>query len=199
MEMILHRYICANPRPKEKEKKKRRKKMNNSVNDGGAGPYSENIVVCEADEGQLLDIVSLGEKIFKSSWNEQMVATSMYGVYDTVLVALDADRENKVVGYCIFTAPCEDCELLRIAVAKKYRHQGIARKMIDEMVRICIENNGENIFLEVRESNDSAIALYEATGFEEISKRKDYYKDPAEDAIIMKLEKINGEKGAFFS
>ena len=52
--------------------------MSNSVSDGGAaGPYLDNIEIREGDEEQLLDIVSLGEKVFMSSWNEQMVATSM--------------------------------------------------------------------------------------------------------------------------
>ena len=87
--------------------------MSNSVSDGGAaGPYLDNIEIREGDEEQLLDIVSLGEKVFMSSWNEQMVATSMYGTYDTVLTAVDTTKDDKVVGYCIFTAPCEDCELL---------------------------------------------------------------------------------------
>ena len=52
--------------------------MSNSVSDGGAaGPYLDNIEIREGDEEQLLDIVSLGEKVFMSSWNEQMVATSI--------------------------------------------------------------------------------------------------------------------------
>ena len=60
--------------------------MSNSVSDGGAaGPYLDNIEIREGDEEQLLDIVSLGEKVFMSSWNEQMVATSMYGTYQCPL------------------------------------------------------------------------------------------------------------------
>ncbi len=162
-----------------------------SISDGGAGPHTENIEIREDDEEQLLDIVSLGEKIFKNSWNEQMIATSMYGTYDTVLTAVDSSRDNALVGYCIFTAPCEDCELLRIAVDEKYRKKGIGRMLIDSMIHRCVENNGENIFLEVRESNKPAISLYESVGFDEISRRKDYYKDPVEDAVIMELKDIN--------
>ena len=152
--------------------------MSNSVSDGGAaGPYLDNIEIREGDEEQLLDIVSLGEKVFMSSWNEQMVATSMYGTYDTVLTAVDTTKDDKVVGYCIFTAPCEDCELLRIAVDKDYRKCGIGHRLMKEM-----------IFLEVRESNDAAISMYESLGFDEISRRKDYYKKPTEDAVIMELK-----------
>lgn len=163
----------------------------NSIGDGGAGPQTENIEIREDDEEQLLDIVSLGEKIFQNSWNEQMIATSMYGTYDTVLTAVDASKDNVLVGYCIFTAPCEDCELLRIAVDEKYRHKGIGSMLIDAMIKRCIKNKGENIFLEVRESNKPAISLYESVGFDEISRRKDYYKDPVEDAVIMELKNIN--------
>ena len=146
METVLLRNICECLRQKEKEKRKVRK-MSNSVGDGGAaGPYLDNIEIREGDEEQLLDIVSLGEKVFMSSWNEQMVATSMYGTYDTVLTAVDTSKGNKVVGYCIFTAPCEDCELLRIAVDKEYRKHGIGSRMMKEMIRLCTEDDGEKNF-----------------------------------------------------
>ena len=124
--------------------------MSNSVSDGGAaGPYLDNIEIREGDEEQLLDIVSLGEKVFMSSWNEQMVATSMYGTY---------------------------------------RKCGMGHRLMKEMIRMCVEDNVEKIFLEVRESNDTAISMYESLGFDEISRRKDYYKKPTEDAVIMELK-----------
>lgn len=165
--------------------------MNNDLGDAGAGP---NIIIKEADETQILDIVSLGEKIFKNSWDEQMVATSFYNTYDNVLSAVDVDNGESLVGYCIFSCPNEDCELLRIAVTKKYRYKKIATRLMERMIEMCAEEGCENIFLEVRESNKGAIALYEHFGFEEISKRKRYYHDPEEDALIMKLENVTGIK-----
>lgn len=164
--------------------------MNQNRNDEGAGP---SIIVKEAEESQILDIVALGEKIFSNSWNEQMVATSIYGNFDTALIAAKPleNGEEQVVGYCIFTAPCEDCELLRIAVDRAYQRQGIARTLIQHMIAICHQKQGENIFLEVRESNDAAVSLYKSMGFEEISKRKGYYKEPKEDALVMRLENIS--------
>ncbi len=158
--------------------------MNNNMTDGGAAP---SIIIKEADEEQALDIVALGEKIFNNSWNEQMVNTSIYGSYDEVLVAMEGDT---LIGYIIYTAPSEDCELLRIAVEEKHRRNGIGQLLIREMIRRCGEKSGENIFLEVRESNDTAMALYEKIGFREISRRKDYYREPKEDAVIMELENI---------
>ena len=164
--------------------------MNNDLGDAGAGP---NIIIKEADETQILDIVSLGEKIFEHSWDEQMVAASFYNTYDIVLVAADADDEA-LMGYCIFSCPNEDCELLRIAVAKEYRRRGVATGLMKRMIKMCAAEGGENIFLEVRESNRSAIDLYEHFGFEEISKRKRYYHEPEEDALMMKLENVTGIK-----
>lgn len=160
--------------------------MNSSMTDGGAVP---SIIIREADEAQSLDIVALGEKTFRNSWNEQMVNTSIYGSYDEVLVAMQGDE---LAGYLIYTAPCEDCELLRIAVENSHRRSGIGKMLIQEMIKRCAEKSGENIFLEVRETNEAAIGLYERMGFQEISRRKDYYREPKEDAVIMKLENIAG-------
>jgi len=94
--------------------------MSNSVSDGGAaGPYLDNIEIREGDEEQLLDIVSLGEKVFMSSWNEQMVATSMYGTYDTVLTAVDTTRMTRwlVIAFLPHHARIVNCfELLLIKI-----------------------------------------------------------------------------------
>ena len=76
-------------------------------------------------------------------------------------------------------------ELVRIGVLKEYRNKGIAYKIIEEAIR----GISKNIILEVREKNEPAINLYKKIGFKEISKRKSYYKDTGEDAIIMLMEK----------
>ena len=86
---------------------------------GRRGPIQTTFEIREGDEESVcLNIVSLGEKVFMSSWNEQMVATSMYGTYDTVLTAVDTTKDDKVVGYCIFTAPCEDCDCFGLLLIK---------------------------------------------------------------------------------
>jgi ribosomal-protein-alanine N-acetyltransferase len=165
--------------------------MNNDLADAGAGPH---ILIREADESQILDIVSIGEKTFARSWNEQMVAASLYNTYDRILVAVDQSQGDMLVGYCIFSVPNEDCELLQIAVTGSYRKRNIASHMVQKMLRICAEEEGRHMFLEVRQSNTAAIRLYMKYGFEEISRRKHYYSEPEEDAVIMKLENITGIK-----
>ena len=75
-----------------------------------------------------------------------------------------------------------------MAVDKTYRQQGAARGLLKEGLRLCKERSVESVLLEVRESNIPAIRLYEKTGFARIGKRKKYYKEPVEDAILMQLD-----------
>ena len=76
-------------------------------------------------------------------------------------------------------------EILAIATIEEYRNKGIAQEFLDK-IKI------KDIFLEVRESNQVAISFYKKNKFKEISVRKNYYSEPNENAIIMKLE-VNNE------
>jgi ribosomal-protein-alanine N-acetyltransferase len=91
---------------------------------------------------------------------------------------------NSVAGFVVFRdiVPGER-ELLNIAVAPQFRRRGIARSLWDASLR---DFHG-NIFLEVRESNSAAIALYKSLNFKMISRRQNYYENPAEAAIVMKF------------
>ena len=157
-----------------------------SFDDGGAAPIIT-ITIKEAEECQAIDIVELGEKIFSNPWNEENVMASIFGTYDKVMVAMEGDGDGQaLVGYIIYSAPCEDCDLLRIAVREDVRGRGVATQLMQYMVYDLKKNGHESIMLEVRESNEKAIALDEKFDFDEISRRKDYYRDPKEDAVVMK-------------
>lgn len=151
------------------------------------------IRIQEAGKEQLPEIAKLEADIFQPPWNEQMISASLYGTNDMVFTAVGASPSGKkqVLGYCIFAIHCEDCELYRIAVRPDYRGRGIAKAMMTQMIKYCKEKQGENILLEVRSSNQTAAALYESFGFEEIARRKGYYREPQEDARIMKLANIS--------
>lgn len=80
----------------------------------------------------------------------------------------------------------EDAEILTIAVAAARRRQGIARKMLLELLRYLQENGAERVFLEVRAADLGAQSLYEQLGFQKIGFRKRYYHD--DDAVVMGRE-----------
>ncbi len=90
-----------------------------------------------------------------------------------------------VAAYCTVTALYEDADLCNIAVAECYRHMHIGTVLLEETIRLCGKNGVKRIFLEVRESNSIAINFYKKMKFFEINRRKRYYKEPEEDALIM--------------
>lgn len=102
----------------------------------------------------------------------------------------DTDKkpgEKLLMGYVIATDIADESELLRIAVADKFRKLGVGENLMmaykEELKSHC-----DKFFLEVRHTNEPAKKLYEKLGYKEISIRKDYYSNPKEDACIFSLE-----------
>ena len=96
-------------------------------------------------------------------------------------------KGGQTVGYAICSTVFEMAELYNIAVDIRFRNEGIGSKLLDFIIQHCKNQGAENLFLEVRRSNESARKLYEKKGFIIDSVRKNYYKNPVEDAILMHL------------
>ena len=128
-------------------------------------------------------IFNLEKEIFKSSaFNKSYLDTLIKGDNSFIYVYL---IDDKVCGYLMVLDSIDVYEILAIATIEEYRNKGIAQKLLNK-IKI------KNIFLEVRESNQTAINFYKKNKFKEISIRKNYYSKPTENAIIMKLE-VNNE------
>lgn len=93
--------------------------------------------------------------------------------------------KDELVGYLNGSFVYGECELNRIAVAPCYRRNGIGELLIDSFLKEGGESECQTAFLEVRESNKSAIELYKKKGFLSYGKRKDYYRNPKENAVLM--------------
>jgi ribosomal-protein-alanine N-acetyltransferase len=95
-----------------------------------------------------------------------------------------AERDNLVLGFLVVRAVAEgEWEILNLAVAPGVRRQGIGRQLLSH----ALERHTGQCFLEVRESNEAARRFYERLGFKEVTKRLQYYSNPPETAIVMKL------------
>lgn len=127
-------------------------------------------------------IGELEAEIFSPAWSDRMIEETLSSEYNHILVATEDDQ---VAGYIMYSAPCEDADILRVAVRCRYRRQNIGRKLMDKMENLCREKSVENIFLEVRASNLPAISLYQKCGYEEIAVRKNYYSSPVEHGLVM--------------
>ena len=111
---------------------------------------------------------------------------------------LAAFKAEQMVGFYIGEKAGPDFTLMDICVAPQFQGQGIAKQLLNAFISYGEQHSAENLFLEVRETNTRAIALYEQAGFTEMSVRKNYYPsdDPAkngyEDAILMGMTLLFG-------
>ncbi len=136
-----------------------------------------------AENGDLDSIVSMEKEYFSDSWSENSVKLQI----DNKKVIVIKFGEN-ILGYCIFMVAADEGEILRIATDKKMRRSGLGKKLLTSVLSEMKESGVNEVFLEVRAGNESAIALYKSVEFNEIGIRKGYYKDNGEDAMLFKKE-----------
>jgi len=97
----------------------------------------------------------------------------------------DARPPAVTLGFVILRRAGDEGELFQIAVDNAARRQGAADILMGAALDYASEKSLSSVFLEVRKSNEAAIGLYKKHGFEPVRRRKDYYSDPVEDAVIM--------------
>jgi ribosomal-protein-alanine N-acetyltransferase len=97
-----------------------------------------------------------------------------------------AEDRGNIAGYAVFWAVMDQGELGNVAVDEVFRGQGVGSKLIQAVLERAVERGVREIFLEVRKSNVRAQDLYKTFGFSEAGRRKNYYLEPLEDALVMK-------------
>jgi ribosomal-protein-alanine N-acetyltransferase len=97
-------------------------------------------------------------------------------------------RTGRLVGYCVCWTVGDQAELGYVAVAVGERGRGIGRRLVLAALERVRQRGARECFLEVRESNLTARALYERCGFQAIGRRRNYYSKPAEDALVMRRD-----------
>ena len=102
-----------------------------------------------------------------------------------------AEVDGSIVGMIVNWLLVDEVHVATIATHPGYRRQGIARKLLSHSLRYMSDEGAVSSFLEVRESNAAAREMYRKFGYAETGRRKAYYKDNNEDAILMTLEKID--------
>jgi ribosomal-protein-alanine acetyltransferase len=101
---------------------------------------------------------------------------------------LVAETGERVVGYVVALDAADEGEILNLAVAPAMRRTGLGRALVQQMLEALSDRGVRQVFLEVRESNAPARALYAAHGFKEVGRRRQYYRRPVEDAIVLRLD-----------
>ena len=130
-------------------------------------------------------VAELEKLCFSDPWSENSVSSELNNPLSLWLVAVDGER---VAGYVGSQSVMGESDMMNIAVHPDYRRRGLAEMLVAELVT-ALKNAGNTcLTLEVRASNAPAIALYEKIGFSQIGLRKNYYRNPREDALILRRE-----------
>ena len=96
-----------------------------------------------------------------------------------------------MLGFLVALHVAPEWELENIVVDPSARRRGVGKQLMDALLSAAHQTNCEAVFLEVRESNAAARTLYEKAGFEQTGRRKSYYNNPEEDAIMYRLIWVN--------
>ena len=121
---------------------------------------------------------------FSHPWSEATVCSEIKSGFSDFFGAFE---EEKLAGYIGGRTIAGETEIFNVAVSPEFRRKGIAKALIEKFIETVREKETQVIFLEVRTSNLSAISLYEKSGFVFCGIRKDYYTDPKENALLMRL------------
>lgn len=173
--------------------------------EGTAWSLPAGVTLVRGTLADLDDVVALEQQAFTEPWTRAMFEGELSGnpfarfiiarasavdAANGAALADAADLRETVVGYLCYWVVFEELRIMNIAIRSKWRRQGIAAAMVQQAIREAIDAQGHRALLEVRASNDAALALYTRLGFRETGRRRAYYRRPEEDAVLMAMEPL---------
>ena len=142
------------------------------------------ITVEKANASDISFIASLEKDTFSMPQSEGELTKMLSSETNILLVAkCDGERAGYIGAYTV----CRESDIVTVAVSNAFRRKGIAKALLNALFE-ALSGESDVLFLEVRESNVPARALYGGMGFCEIGVRKGYYKNPSENAVLYKRE-----------
>lgn len=142
------------------------------------------LFIREATPNDVSQIEEIEKSSFSTPWSEKWLTDEINKPDDFFLVASDGDN---ILGYAVVGKLGAEAELYNIAVDNAHRCRGIGNALMERLKKEVSKGGVEKVFLEVRETNVAAISLYEKHGFKSVGRRRNYYREPTEDAVIMML------------
>ena len=137
-------------------------------------------------------VVDLDQKSFSLPWPERSFRFELTD--NPASRCWVAERDGNVVGMIVVWLIVEEAHVATIATHPDYRRQGIGRRLLAYALRHLMQDGARSSFLEVRESNIAAQEMYRKFGYEATGRRRRYYRDNDEDAILMSLDSLDAER-----
>ena len=130
-------------------------------------------------------VADLEKLCFSDPWSEKSVASELDNPLSIWLVAVEGEC---LAGYVGSQTVLDESDMMNIAVHPDFRRCGVAKQLVEQLVEALKQRGSRCLTLEVRTSNEPARKLYEKLGFQQIGLRKNYYRNPREDALILRKE-----------
>lgn len=137
------------------------------------------------------DVVAIERRSFPTPWparGYQHELTQNERAFYVVLARRDGRGEEQVLGYAGQWIVADEAHVSTIAVHPDWRGHGLGALLLLQMVHHALSHDAAVVSLEVRESNETAQALYARFGFRQVGRRRRYYRDTGEDALLMDLD-----------
>lgn len=142
---------------------------------------------CQIRPGTTADtprLAALERQCFTDPWSAQGLREMLESPHVLTLIA---ELDGVIVGYAMARAAADTGEILNLAVDPEQRRAGLGTALIDAILAGLVARNVAEVYLEVRESNQAARALYLGRGFAVAGMRRAYYRYPTEDALVLRL------------
>lgn len=144
---------------------------------------TKTVVMRLAASADLARVAEIERASFSDPWSATAFRSALEEDRINFHVAV---RDDLVVGYAVSWCVVDEAELANLAVVPSLRGHGIGAALLDRAMADARGAGCVVMHLEVRESNSSARALYASRGFEMVGRRKRYYREPIEDALILR-------------
>lgn len=148
-------------------------------------PAARHVILTRAHRSRVPEVAAIELACFSDPWSEASFrqAVDNPGVFFRIATE---GASGPVVGYVVAWFAGGEGEIANVAVVPSARGRGIGGMLLDAAIAAARDHGAEALYLDVRESNARARALYDSRGFVEVGRRRRYYRRPAEDAIVLR-------------
>ncbi len=129
-------------------------------------------------------VVAIEQEAFSDPWTAIAFHDAL--AHPAVYFACARSGGREVVGYVVAWFAADEGEIANLAVAPSGWGSGTGRRLLNAALSEALARGAAAVYLEVRDSNDRARRLYQSSGFEEVGRRRRYYRRPVEDAIVLR-------------
>jgi len=131
-------------------------------------------------------VLAIEQRAYPFPWTRGIFRDCLAAAYPAWVL----QEHGTMIGYGVISLAADEAHILNICIAPERQGRGHGRALLRTLVKLAVDRGAARIFLEVRPSNPSAIALYHSEGFNEIGRRPRYYPsaDGREDALVMAME-----------